>query len=196
MTEESSALSTTTTIATTTNTTPEKRHVGCVEMGQTKLSHVESMTFTMHDFLAGNQEKRGEMFFTPPIKAHGWWWKLCVYPRGSRSSNASDVYVSVFLTRCIYKCIPCKSNVEVQYTMTPASRNAICRRKFTRSNKNCWGWFDFIKRSDLLDPTKKFLIDGSLSIDVDLQVYVPVSKKKDASSTKSTRRRLPMLRKK
>ena len=73
--------------------------VGCVSHGSPPKrlkEDVETMIYKIHNF-ASLEEARGKYILTAAIQAHGYPWKLMVYPRG-RSSSPKDVeYVSVFL---------------------------------------------------------------------------------------------------
>ena len=58
--------------------------------------NVETMIFHIHN-LEGYTQKRGEHIFTEINQAHGYSWKLWIFPRGHRNSATDEEYVSVYL---------------------------------------------------------------------------------------------------
>jgi speckle-type POZ protein len=90
-------------------------------------------------------------------------------------SNSNTVNVSAFL-----KCVSTQGGdcqVKAKFTFRiPSARYSRTMRGRVFSSDSCqWGNPALFLRSDVLDPSKGFLVDGNLIIEVDIQVY------KDAS---------------
>ena len=60
------------------------------------LKDVEAMRFVIYDF-GDRTEKRDQSIETPTLQAHGYSWKLRVYPRGCRKSPSDIEYMSCYL---------------------------------------------------------------------------------------------------
>jgi len=135
------------------------------------LQKKERMTFKIHDFSQG-PHKRGESCITPLVQAHGYNWKLQVYPRGDSRSNETSEYVSCFLHYFISPNDRQPPAARVEYhcgsykTKTQVCAFSVDKGKCSTS----WGLENFIRRDlilrDCLDD------DGALSIDIDIQIAV------------------------
>jgi hypothetical protein len=74
----------------------QKRIVDCASVGVSTpkiLTNEETVKFIIYDF-EGRNEKRGECIKSPILKAHGYKWRITVYPRGN-TSNTERPYPSL-----------------------------------------------------------------------------------------------------
>jgi speckle-type POZ protein len=153
-------------------------HVGGeqVVVREQVLSETHTIRVVFHGF-ANLPHARGDQTASSALLCHGSQWKLRLYPGGQNVSNEDEVYLSVFLYCVSMESDNCKVKAKCTFRVPLAdgiySRDmgvgAFCRKS------TGMGFNDFILRSDVLDPSKGFLVDGNLTIEVDIQVY------KDAS---------------
>ena len=128
--------------------------------------NLQTMIFHIHNF-AGCTEKRGESIFTEMNQAHGYSWKLRIYPRGHSSSSPDQEHVSVFLKLC-----DVDRDVEAVATMHYGQypREVFFERR-NYSNKTYPGVS--FPRSKILDRKHHYLDEnGTLTIAVDIDVFV------------------------
>jgi len=59
-------------------------------------SKTETIQFTIYDF-EERTESRGKFFESPILKAHGYEWKILVYPRGDINTSTTEEFVSFYL---------------------------------------------------------------------------------------------------
>jgi speckle-type POZ protein len=132
-----------------------------------ELSPVETLRFQIHDF-AKLTEARGKWIELPSLPAHGYHWKFLVYPRGDRSSDEEEEHVSVYLR---IDDPGVDSTVDTQATLKVGPLRRTFAYKFS---KTLSGFRNFIHRERLLKNTdnKYLLPNGTLVIDVEVQVYV------------------------
>jgi BTB/POZ domain/MATH domain len=126
---------------------------------QKELSPVETLRFQIHEF-GKLTEAPGESIELPSLPAHGYPWKISVYPRGFPFSE--NVYVFLRLDPAV------DSTVDTQITLKVGPRRQTL--KFSNTARS---WATFVKRETLLNKDKKFLLpNGTLVIDVEVQVNV------------------------
>jgi speckle-type POZ protein len=134
------------------------------------LSETHTIRFVFHDFEKLPYD-RDESTKSSASLCHGYTWKLFLYPGGSMMSNSNTVNVSAFL-----KCVSTQGGdcqVKAKFTFRiPSARYSRAMRGRVFGSDSCqWGHPDLFLRSDVLDPSKGFLVDGNLIIEVDIQVY-------------------------
>jgi speckle-type POZ protein len=132
-----------------------------------ELSPVETLRFQIHEF-GKLTEAKGESIELPSLPAHGYQWHIRVYPRGHRDSDEEEEAVSVFL-RIADPGVD--STVDTQFTFKVGPERHTLAHTFS---KNMRGFFNLIERETLHNTAdNKFLLpNGTLVIDVDIQVYV------------------------
>jgi speckle-type POZ protein len=116
------------------------------------------------------------------LLCHGYQWKLQLYPGGNIDFGEDEVYLSLYL-ECVSAKDDCKVNAKSAFRIPSANYSDEKRddwKDVYYSNIFCQddsigGYDDFRLRSGVLDPSEGFLVDGNLTIEVDIQVY------KDAS---------------
>jgi hypothetical protein len=144
------------------------------EVGQPKkriLRKVETMRFKFHDF-ANCEERRGQYRITPTLKAHGYNWKLQIYPYGDNRSSKETEHVSCFLHYFASPNDQIEPSAKVTYRVaTHKTDTQLCA--FSVDKGKCstsWGLENFIKRKKIME---KYLDDdGSLTIEIDIQIAV------------------------
>jgi hypothetical protein len=145
------------------------------EVGRPKkrlLRKVETMKFKIHDFVHC-EEKRGQYRITPTLKAHGYNWKLQIYPYGDHRSSTETEHVSCFLHYFASPNDREEPSAKVTYRVaTHQTDTQLCA--FSVGKGKCstsWGLENFIKRKKILE---KYLNDddGSLTIEIDIQIAV------------------------
>ena len=75
------------------------------------LNDIETIKFTIHNFKERNH-KRKEYIESPVLRAHGYDWRVVVYPRGDIKSRKEKEFVSVYL--CFEGC---EQQVTAQYLL-------------------------------------------------------------------------------
>jgi hypothetical protein len=145
------------------------------EVGQPRkrlLKKVETMRFKLHDF-ANCEERRGQYRITPTIRAHGYNWKLQIYPYGDNRSSEETEHVSCFLHYFASPNDRIEPSAKVTYRVaTHKTDTQLCA--FSVEKGKCstsWGLENFIKRKKIIE---KYLDDddGSLTIEIDIQIAV------------------------
>ena len=131
----------------------------------------EQMTFKMHNF-AQCAAKRGEYRLSPKLQAHGYNWKLQIYPRGDNRSNESTEYVSCFLHYFASKNDRQSPVAKVEYCCgTYKTETQICA--FAVEKGKCstsWGLENFMRRDRIIENCLDE--DGAVSIDINIQIAV------------------------
>jgi hypothetical protein len=182
---------------------PQRRFIaGSTSIGSPPLSStalllpdIEVIRYKIHDF-PNRKEKRGEYFETKAVIAHGYPWKLRVFPLNKRHISLFVRYAGddpEFLPNT-KKCTsvdensgtingaPIHSNIRPHVGGGVTARaNFVCKnhkkvgeiRKYHRDND--WGFEEYLERDLVLgvETNPNFLEkDGTLIIDVELQVCV------------------------
>jgi BTB/POZ domain len=135
------------------------------------LSPVKTLRFRLTD-VAGRTEVRGEYIVLPSQRAHGYHWALDIYVRGCSQSLTNLEYFTVFL---VLKDPDVTVETEYAIKMTLKAAQTIGRTFSTKLEDphTAFGHPKLIAREELLNAVPSVLLqqDGSLTIDVDLQVY-------------------------
>jgi hypothetical protein len=129
------------------------------------LGNKEIMQFQIHDF-ANLQQKRTGHIQTGAIKAHGYLWKLRIYPRGTSESDTDAEYVAVYLNYAGENTetdpVVAKAMIQTKTTKAQLSKFEFC------NEERHWGLYNFSKREDVIE------IDcndaGTLTITIELEV--------------------------
>jgi BTB/POZ domain len=132
-----------------------------------ELSPVETLRFQIPEF-DKLTEAKGKSIALPSQPAHGCHWKISVFPRGTLSSDDEKEYVSVF-----FHIDPAVDiTVDTRFSVEVRSIRQTLAYEFSKTAR-VWGLTNFIKRERLLNKDNNFLLsNGTLVIDVELQVYV------------------------
>ncbi len=114
--------------------------------------------------------KRGDFTLSPVLKCHGLEWRIRLHPGGDTISSEKDVFVSLYLSSMSSTDT---RNIKAKfYFRVPTAGKARGVGAFTIFKTKPWGHKDFAKRKDFLDSSKNFLVDRSLTIEVDIQVML------------------------
>jgi hypothetical protein len=136
------------------------------------LSATHTIRVVFRDF-ANLTHARGESTRSSVLLCHGYQWKLELYPGGHNQSDEDEVYVSLYL-RCVSAAVESDGyKVKAKHAFRVPSANysrGMGEYVFCGTPKS-WGFPDFLLRSNVLDPSKGFLVDRNLTIEVDIQVY-------------------------
>jgi len=112
--------------------------------------------------------KKIQLVLSLPFSSFGSEWRLRIYPGGG--SGAKEGKVSVYLEHCSDSDI----TVSFHFVIKDQSGEAVSSfgpsafRKFTKKETH-WGLVNFIDRAVLMDPSRKVLEHGTLSIEVRLK---------------------------
>ena len=134
-----------------------------------------------HNF-AKLPSQRGVCTLSPVLKCHGLEWQIELYPGGHGKSSEDYVYVSLFL-----KSVSCtdtnKIRAKAKYRVPSAnmSLGGVSSPFHTYSTQIdgnddspswglAWGYRDYAKREAVLNASYKFLVGGSLTVEIDIQV--------------------------
>jgi hypothetical protein len=144
------------------------------------LSEKHTIRFVFLDF-ANLPDDRDEATISPVAMCHGHQWQLRLYPGGRDESDADRPYVSLYLFCTSPLRIGCKVKVMHAFRVPSANYDSETSRNdwvdkthmhiFSRGNLY-WGFANFLRRRKVLDPSKGYLVDGNLTIEVDIQVYM------------------------
>lgn len=137
-------------------------HSGGKEVVKTEWKTIRT---TFNNF-ASLPTERDKFVCSPDLSCHGLKWKLTLYPGGSRNSNEAEKYVSIFLY-CLSNGVKASFKIRVP----SARRTLVATTEATPLNPGR-GNDDCIKGADILNPSNCFLINGSLTIEVDIQVVL------------------------
>jgi BTB/POZ domain len=126
-----------------------------------ELSPVVNLRFQIDEF-DKRTEASGESIELPSLPAHGYRWKITVFPD-------EEEYVSVFLH---IDDPAVDSTVDTIFSVEIRSIRQTLAYEFSNTAR-LWGLTHFIKRERLFNKDNNFLLpNGTLVIDVELQVYV------------------------
>eukprot|EP00562_Extubocellulus_spinifer_P000666 CAMPEP_0178474786 /NCGR_PEP_ID=MMETSP0696-20121128/2779_1 /TAXON_ID=265572 /ORGANISM="Extubocellulus spinifer, Strain CCMP396" /LENGTH=403 /DNA_ID=CAMNT_0020102045 /DNA_START=30 /DNA_END=1242 /DNA_ORIENTATION=- len=140
-------------------------HVGGKDQGDSEWHTIRAV---FHNF-ADLPHHRGERVDSSTMECHGHVWTVTLYPRGTPESKDDD-QVAIFLG-CVS---PVKGMVEVKANYRiriPSSGKSFrSRQKRVFGPRKSLGWKDFANRSEVLGDQSGFLVDGNLTVEVDIQV--------------------------
>jgi hypothetical protein len=140
------------------------------------LSETHTIRVVFLDF-ANLPHNRDEVTKSSVVLCHGYQWKLILYPGGDLRSSSNMVCLSAYLSCVSAEKDDCQVKAEfiIRELSTAAGGDVESWNvdNIFDDESSVLGWEDFRLRSDVLDPSSKgFLVDGNLTIEVDLQVYV------------------------
>jgi speckle-type POZ protein len=137
------------------------------------LSKKHTIRVVFHNF-ANLPHDRLKHTECPVTLCHGYEWKVLLFPGGDATSNRDTVHVSLYLD-CIsgesydYEF---KAKYAVRVPSADYSEDIDRDEHIYRSGASVLGYSDFLVRNKVLDPSTVLLVDGNLTIEVDIQVYV------------------------
>mmetsp|Transcript_26032 Transcript_26032/g.38478 ORF Transcript_26032/g.38478 Transcript_26032/m.38478 type:complete len:409 (-) Transcript_26032:150-1376(-) len=123
----------------------------------------ETMIFDIHDF-AEREEKRNKMFFTGEIVAHGFPWKLQIYPRGSYEGAYNDFSVYLNYAGNIAKGHSFFFSAKIRTKIT----EKLFEKNECTNEKTKWGFDNFKQRNAVINNDCDE--NGMLTIFVDIEV--------------------------
>jgi BTB/POZ domain/MATH domain len=131
----------------------------------------ETLIFEFADF-SSRSEKRGESVFTEPLSAHGYKWRLQLFPRGDNQSKKDAEFVSVYLN------LVSPGPVSASFTICCGKKkSSISKPNVFKDGSKSWGYADWIRRSDFIDDKNDYVDEnGTATILVDIDVYVNAGK--------------------
>ena len=131
---------------------------------------------TFHD-VADLPSERDNYTDSPVHVSHGLEWQIRIYPGGHSESREEDVFVSLFLS-----CKSCTNTnkIKAKYKIrVPSAGRAVGGEAFRifshqENSWGCryWGYADYAKRKAVLNPSKRYLVDGNLIVEVDIQILL------------------------
>eukprot|EP00542_Grammatophora_oceanica_P008782 CAMPEP_0194066032 /NCGR_PEP_ID=MMETSP0009_2-20130614/85802_1 /TAXON_ID=210454 /ORGANISM="Grammatophora oceanica, Strain CCMP 410" /LENGTH=545 /DNA_ID=CAMNT_0038718947 /DNA_START=74 /DNA_END=1711 /DNA_ORIENTATION=- len=147
----------------------KKKVVGTVDIGRKKtLSEEHTIRFDIHQF-ESLPSRRGQRTQSSSIACHGSSWSLRVYPGGCMSSDEGAIYVGLFLQNNVIT--ESEGEVTAKYRIRAGPEVLGPTVSVFTKASNYWGYENYLLRSDFLNPSERFLVDGTLTVEVDLQVY-------------------------
>jgi speckle-type POZ protein len=143
-------------------------------VGEPVLSEKHTIRVEFRNF-ANLPHDRGEETSSSALLCHGYQWELCIYPGGDDAeSNKDTVYLSLYLI-----CLSVergdwevKVKTKLAFRVPSANFSTDLDDNIFSNKEGSWGDDDFLPRANVLDPSKGFLVDGNLTVEVDIQVYV------------------------
>ena len=117
--------------------------------------------------------ERGVGTSSPVFECHGLEWQIMLYPGGFCTYSEGDLFISVYL--CSKSCtktnkIRAKSKFRVPSAGWAEGGEGF--KIFGEATSTSWGHLDYAKREDVLDSSKKYLVDGNLTVEVDIQIML------------------------
>ena len=104
---------------------------------------------------------KGQKVLSPQVTCFGKQWQLKLYPGGS--SYAQDGNVSLFLELCARDCIfKMESRVKIKDLL-----DDVDSEEFGDQSPS-WGWEDIGNRSQIIDPSRKVLVNRTLTIELSM----------------------------
>jgi hypothetical protein len=151
-------------------------HIGGEQVGVVReqvLSETHTIRFVFHDF-ENLPHNRYESTKSSSVWCHGYQWRLELYPGGSHHSIEERVYLSIYL-----HCVSAKDDSQVMakfaFRIPSANYSRVSYEYEDIFSNEGSCWVNFLRRDRVLKRSKAYLVDGNLTIEVDIQVY------KDAS---------------
>ena len=132
-------------------------------------SEWKTIRAVFHNF-ANLPSKRNDCTESKVLKCHGSEWQIRLFPGGDRNSSKESVFVSLFLFN--------KSST-ITNTIKANFRIRVPSAATARGDGHCgifkgkpWGFKDYVMRENVIDASKKFLVNGKLTVEVDIQVML------------------------
>jgi speckle-type POZ protein len=129
----------------------------------------KSFQFHIHNFETLSTTKE-HAIASPVFTCNGHQWALELYPGGN--IEATEGNVSAFLHHLLEGSITTRYDIRLldKFGNTKKTKTSV-KREFPASDGNkCWGWHDFIPRSDILDQSQNMLDrNGTLTVVVSIK---------------------------
>ena len=119
-------------------------------------SEWHKMRVVFHDF-ASMQEKHEEFIDSSTMECHGYEWCLCLYPRGDKKSNKDTEHVSLYLYNESASISPENPITATFILRVPSADYSASSNTYTFKKLDGFGNRDFVRRSLVLDPSRRFL---------------------------------------
>lgn len=158
-------------------------HLGGQSTPSTKVfSPWKTMRFVVHDFALLTEEPN-EKVKTGTLECLGRSWSLDVYPRGrtdevdvsegtSRREDGEE-YVSIFLVCRRGSANNREGPIKARFSIdVPSAQLPDGDRVMEHIFGIFYGYTEFGSRDKILDPANNYLIDGNMTIEIDLQIEV------------------------
>jgi hypothetical protein len=98
---------------------------------------------------------------------HGHPWRIQTFPGGLQANPENEPYISI--------CLEHEGDTEVKVIyairISTMIRRSNAKTFDSANNANAWRYKEFLLRRDVLDPARGFLKNGTLVVEVDIQVY-------------------------
>jgi hypothetical protein len=142
------------------------------------LSETHTLRVVFRDF-ANLPHGRGAFNASSVLLCHGYEWQIALFPGGydATTFNSSNrrTHISTYL-RCVSADRDgCISKAKFAFRIPSVNHSNVCAEFLFHGSGNGVHTPNFISRDDVLNPALGYLVDGNLTIEVDIQVY------KDAS---------------
>ena len=121
--------------------------------------------------------ERGVSTDSPNLKCHGFEWRIELFPGGHSTSSEEDVFVSLFL-----RSVSCTNTNKIRARSSfrvPSAGSTefdepfnIYAPRVVVDEGPSWGNITYVKREDILDPSRNYLVDGNLTVEVDIKVML------------------------
>ena len=144
---------------------------GKVSVGRPPPSSSEewiSFQFHIHDF-ASLSTTTDHYIASPEFTCKGHQWELLVYPGGKSDAAAARGKVSACLQHLSDGTITTRIGIKVidKFGKTKKAKTLI--KQVFSGGEHCWGWKEFMYRSDILDESQNILDNGTLTIIVSME---------------------------
>jgi hypothetical protein len=140
-------------------------------------SEKHTIRFVFLDF-ANLPDDRDESTISPAALCHGYRWQLRLYPGGAAESGSGRVYVSLDLICILAENDYCevKAKCAFRVPLAPSQETLGASTDdepwiFSKQTEDYWGNPDFLVRSHVLNHALGYLVNGNLTIEVDIKVY-------------------------
>mmetsp|Transcript_21616 Transcript_21616/g.44564 ORF Transcript_21616/g.44564 Transcript_21616/m.44564 type:complete len:305 (+) Transcript_21616:593-1507(+) len=155
-------------IATMTSQAPKivaVSHVGGKEQVDSEWHTIKAV---FHDF-ADLPHNRGELLESSTMECHGHVWTVRLYP-GGHSGSTDDDQVAIFL-HCVSATDMVKVKAGFRIRIPSSGKNYPSGKKLVFAPGKEWGWHtNFANRNQVLNDHSGHLVDGNLTVEVDIQV--------------------------
>jgi hypothetical protein len=137
------------------------------------LSETHTIRLVFHDFENIPHNNPRILTKSSALLCHGYQWRLELYPGGGVQSNTNSVYTSSLALCCVsVESADCQVKAKVTVRLVPLRNDFLFDREhiFCNGESSCRP-IRCIARANVLNPDLGFLVDGNLTIEVDIQVY-------------------------
>ena len=146
-------------------------HIGGREQVESEWQTIRAV---FHDFETLRHE-RGDCTKSARMECLGHKWAVRLYPGGHGNSNEEEEHISIYLS-----CTSLRGDATVKAGYVIRIRSANIKRgrgrkgakKLFKNGSNTWGYANYATRSDVLDSSKDFLVNGNLEVEVDIQIML------------------------